>query len=101
MCGVISRFGQLHSGCPSGSGSGSVTSIAARILPELQRLHQRIRIHYRPARGVHQQRALLHQAQLPAADQPLRLIGRRQNQHHHLGLRQQAVQLAHRMDFGS
>ena len=36
----------------------------------MQRLNQRVRIHNRPARGVHQQRALPHQRKLRPIDQP-------------------------------
>jgi hypothetical protein len=96
---VISRFGQLHSGCPSGSGSGSVTSSAARIRPQLS-AHQRIRIHNRPARGIHQQRSLPHQRKLPLPISPRDSAVDGKNQHHHLGSRQQGVQLAHGVHFG-
>ena len=68
--------------------------------PGIERLHQRIRIHNRPPSGIHQQRALPQQPELPLADKPTRFRGRRQNQYHHLRARQQGVQPAYRVHFG-
>ncbi len=89
MCGVISKFGQLHNGCPSGSGSGSVTSSAARIRPEFSASTSASVSTIGPRAAFTSSAPCRIKRKLAPPISPLRLRGRRQNQHHHLGLRQQ------------
>ena len=61
------RCGSSHSGWPSGSGSGSVTSSAApAIEPAAQRRHERVGVDQRAAGDVDQPRVLAHRRELGA-----------------------------------
>ena len=64
-CGVMKTLSSSHSGWPSGSGSGSVTSSAApAIEPDAQRLDERVGVDQRAARDVDQPRVLAHRREL-------------------------------------
>ena len=85
-CGVMMQFGRLQSGCPSGSGSGSVTSSAAPpIVPCLQGLDEVIGDDVTAAGDVDDPGVVLHHLELVAPEQAVGLRGQRQRQHHHVG----------------
>ena len=58
----------------------------------LDRLVQRLLVHERPARGIHEVGARLHARELRAADQAARLLVQRRVQRHEVGLLQQRLE---------
>ena len=68
--------------------------------PGMKRINQCIRVHNRPARGIHQQSALPHKGKLARADEPARLRCGRKDQNHDFSLWKQAIQFAYGMDLG-
>ena len=91
-CGVISARGSLHSGWPSGSGSGSVTSSAAPAdRARGERRHQRVGVDQRAAGDVDQPGVLAHRRQLGGADQVARGGRRRRGDHDEVGARPDLV----------
>jgi len=60
-------------------------------------LNQRIRIHNRPSRSIHQERTLPHQCKLRRADQVIRFRSRRQDENDDLSSRQQGLQFTYRV----
>ena len=67
----------VHSTWSAGSGSGSVTSSAARMWPASDRRDERIRVNDRAAAGVDEQRAVLHLGDHLGVHQPPRRLRQR------------------------
>ena len=63
-----------------------------------QRIDERGLIHDAPARQVHEQRARLHAPETLAREQAACLVGEREQQHHHVGLREHDVRPRRRLD---
>ena len=94
-CGVMMQFGSDHNGCPSGSGSGSVTSSPAPpIVPFSQRPDQVVGDDVRPPGHVDQPRVVGPSPRgLAASMMPSRLGGHRERQHHGVGAGEHLVQV--------
>ena len=88
-CGVISTPGACQSGWPAGSGSGSVTSSAARSRPDSSSASRDFGVHHPPARDVDEQCSVLHPGEETRAHQAPGLLGERGAKDHHVGARQQ------------
>ena len=86
-CGEINTPGVRHNGCSGGSGSGSVTSSAARILPvEVSASSASVSTSL-PRATLTSRAPSGSAASSLAADHPLGLRGVRGHQEHHVGLR--------------
>ena len=94
-CGVMSTPGADHSGWSAGSGSGSVTSRAARIRPAERVPHQRVGVDDTAAGDVDQQRAVGHRSEERVVDQPGRVLAQRHDDDDDVVVRQQLRQLVH------
>ena len=97
-CGVMRRFGALHRWVTVRQrlGIGDVDGGADASL--LQRGQQRVRIHDRASRRVHQQRTLFHESQFPFADHVRRLPGERNDENDDVCRGQEVRQLFHAED---
>ena len=75
MCGATTTLGSFSSGSSWHGGSGSVTSSpAAKIVPGLQRLGQRLLVHQRAAGRVDEHGRPLHLLELLGAEHAARLL---------------------------
>ena len=94
MCGRSTARGAASSfGCTSGSRSN--TSIpAAKIVPSIERVGERLLVDDRTARRVHEHRVRPHRGQLGAADQPAGRVGERDVDRHDVGVGEQPVEVA-------
>ena len=92
-CGEMSTPGSPQSGCPSGSGSGSVTSSAARIRPRPHVVDERIGVDERSAADVHDQRAVGKGREERVVDDVPRRIAPGKRHDHDLGAGEQLGQL--------
>ena len=93
-CGVMITFSSSHSGWPSGSGSGSVTSSPAPSDGAVaQRLHERVRVDQRAAGDVGDPHVVAHRRQLARADEVARAVGGGRGDHDVVGERPHLVEL--------
>ena len=96
--GLIRTPGVRHSGWSAGSGSGSVTSRAARSTAGRALGQKGVGVDHRAARDVHQQGTVTHPGQEVRVDHPAGVGCQGHDQDHHVHIRQQAGQLVDRAD---
>jgi hypothetical protein len=94
----MSTFSIAHSGEAAGSGSSTVTSSAAPPdLPSRERVDKRRLVDHAPARRVEKIRGRLHAAERIGIDQFLGFRRQRAGEGNEIGLRQQRVEVGHRV----